>query len=224
MTLEEARADVLDRCDDAQGRRHAPGGDYDKVDRALDVALSRRLDDYIAAGGDRFDENVDLTTSTAGVADLTAYEPIKIRGVLIIPDGDSSYFPIRAVDRARIWVPVETDYNLRIVLVRRHIVPRDKPDQLLVGGSFGGAVSWEAFDDWVVSTAALRLGIKDDEMRRSLMADMDGLEKSVIGHARMPRELAWPDARRSRWSTWNDLVWTTTPRDQTVTLYRGGAS
>lgn len=219
MTLEEARADVLERLDDESGRRYAASGDYAKVDRALDVALARRLDDYVAAGGDRFNEDVDDTATSAGLLDLSAYDPLALRGVLVVPDGDTAYHPIKAIDPTIRGVPVSTAYTLRVVLVRRLTVPRDHPDQALTGGDFAGARSWDAFDDLVVATAALRLGIKDDELRKAMLADMASLESSVMGHRRAAPALAWPDVRRERWLTWRQLRWVYVPRDRQLTLF-----
>lgn len=222
MTLSTARAEVLSRLDDVQGRRYAPGGDYGRVDRALDICLSMVLDDYIAAGGERFDEDVDGTTDDSGELDLSAYDPAHIKGVLLTPEGDTAFHPVQAIDRKIRGLPASTTYDLRVVLVRRLRVPTDHPDQYLTGGALQGARSWEAFDDLVIGHAARRLAIKDDEQRKSLLDDIARLESSVYGAARTPKALAWPDAIRARWAYSRQLRWGYTANTRTVALYHAG--
>lgn len=222
MTLAEARTDVLERLDDEAGRRYAPSSNYAKVDRALDVALSSCLDEYVSAGGDRFSEDVDVTTTAAGVADLSAYDPLHVSGVMLIPEGSTAYHPLQATDRQARGLPVTTAYDLRCVVVRRLAVPRDHSDQPLVGGSFAGARSWVAFDDWVIATAAQRLGTKDDELRQAIVKDLAERRANVLSSARTPRALAWPDSRRPQWATWRQLRWIYQHDQRAVTLYHSG--
>ena len=222
MTLSVARAEVLNRLDDENGRRYNAAGDYAKIDRALDISLSMMLDDYMAAGGDRFDEDVDDTTETDRTLDLTAYDPAHLRGVLMTPDGDTAFYPLQAIDRKIRGLPTTTAYDLRVVLVRRMRVPSDHPDQLLVGGALQSARSWEAFDDLVCAHAARRLAIKDSEQRAGLTEDIDRLTNSVMGAARTPKALAWPDAVRSRYTVTRQLRWGYAPNAQTLTLYFAG--
>lgn len=222
LTLEIARAEVLHRLDDERGRRYNEAGDYAKIDRALDIALSTVLDSYISAGGERFDEDVDVTTEDDGTVDLTAYNPAHIKGVLVVPEGDTAYHQVQAIDRKIKGLPASTSYDLRIVLVRRLAVPKDHPDQFLVGGATQGARSWEAFDDLVIAHAARRLAIKDDEQRKSLLDDIVRLESSVFGAARTPKAVAWPDAVRARWSFSRQLRWGYEANDQSLKLYHSG--
>lgn len=196
-TIDDARAQVLDHLDDVAGSRYARVAgvtDYTKVDRALRSALERCLDDYVAKGGDRFDEEVTVTTdATTGKVSLVQYDPIHIRAVLIAPDTTGALFPVDTGNASERGLPDLTARTLQVRLVRSQKI-KLKPDgsDFLVGAVNGNALSWSAFDEWVCARAALQMGIKDNEMRDALVATIGDLQTSVLGQRRIPSGQEWP--------------------------------
>lgn len=230
LTVRAARETVLEHLDDESGERfaRATGSNtesFTKIDRALRSAQSRCLDDYIAAGGDRFDEQVDVTTEDDGTVSLAGYDNPSIRGVMVVPDSDGSMYPIEPGDKMSRLDPDDVERDLKVTLVRRFTIPDPvDEDDLLMGQTAGVARSWDAFDHWVCARAAIQLGIKDDELRRALVATADDLKASVLGQRRTPSYLPWPTAglRRQR-SFSRDLRWTWLQREQTLVLFYGVA-
>ncbi len=228
LTIGEARRLALEHLDDENGERYArkTGSNttsWSKIDRALRSAQSRCIDDYVGRGGDRFDEQVDVTTSSDGTVNIDEYGNPFIRGVLIRPSDTGSFWPIEPGDKLQRIDPDNEERNLRVTIVRRFEIPDPADeDDLLMGTVQGAARSWDAFDNWVVARAALQLGIKDDEMRRALVATIADLQQSVFGHRRNPPATPWPQATASwRVAWWGQLRWTYLEREQTIALYYG---
>lgn len=229
LTVRAARETVLEHLDDESGDRfaRATGSNtesFTKIDRALRSSISRCVDDYIAHGGDRFDEVIDVSTDSTGTVSLAGYDNPSIRGVLIVPDSDGSMYPIEPGDKlARADMDSEAR-DLKVTIVRRFTLPDPlDEDDLLLGLTAGVARSWDAFDHWVCARAAIQLGIKDDELRRALTATTDDLKSSVLGTRRTPSYLPWPSPsmRRTRFS--RALRWTWLQREQTLALFYGVA-
>lgn len=223
-TIASARAQVLAHLDDESGARFARvagATSYVKLDRALRSAVDRCLDDYVKAGGDRFNEHVSVTTDTDGAVALGAYEPLKIQGVLYAPTGGF----LSAIEPGDDVGGYRHDANARdltLVIVRRFpIADTPNEDDLLLGASAGAARSWDAFDEWVCCRAAIQLGVKDDELRKSLVLTRDDLEKSVLGGSRNPVSLPWGRERARRASIAASMQWLWTSRTQTLQLVTG---
>lgn len=224
-TIGDARSQVLDHLDDVSGARYARVSnviDYTKIDRALRASLEQCLSDYTAGGGDRFDEDVDVTTDTTGSISLVEYDPIAVRGVQVIPDTTGALFPIEPGALPEAGLPDNQSRNLRIRLVRSFRI-KDKPDtsDLLVGLSDGKALSWSAFDEWVCARAALKMGVKDNEMRESLLAIGEDLRASVMAQKRIPQNLEWPQqqVRLLFRQLAMGLRWGWTPRTRTLRTF-----
>lgn len=228
----ECREQVLDHVDDEDGRRYAPIDDdtglpkYQKLDRCLRVSASALLDEYVREGGDRFDEDISVSTDTSGIANLAAEKLLHIKSVLVIPDGsDGTLFPISEGDKQTRGLPDETERDLTLIAIRQHVLP-DQPaaDDLLMGTVDGAARSWPAFDELVCMTAADRICTKSNETRTGILRDIARLRTSVFTHKREPDVLPW--GRRARsvgFSSLQDtLHWIWLAREQRLQLlFRG---
>lgn len=216
-TLAEARTFVREYLDDRAGKRWSTS----VVDLALRTALSACVDDYRAEGGDRFDEDADVTTGSDGTVSLASYDPLDVAAVLA--DVSGGYVPIMGGDRYALGQVDQTARDLRVVLVRRYAVPTD-PDDLLVGVSTGAARSWPAFDQWVCARAALQLGTTDDDRRQALRESLAECRRSALSHARAPRVMPWGDAAASR-SPFGSLLgrmrWVYDANARVLSLYFG---
>lgn len=222
LTIGEARSQLLDHLDDQLGRRYAPDGDFTKVDRSLRSAQSRCIDDYTGAGGDRFDENIDVTTSAVdGKVNLASYEIGVIRGVLVNPNpGDTNgLYPISPGDKLQRGLIDRTERQLTLTIVRLFpIAPSPNEDDLLMGEVQGAARSWDAFDEWIVARAAAQISIKDDERRQSLAILIEDCKRSIFNQRRNPGALPWPMRRTFTVPLERRLYWLWYEREQTLQL------
>jgi hypothetical protein len=195
-----AREQVLEHLDDESGARYAreTGSNtesFRKIDRQLKNQCSSTLDDYVRRGGDRFNELLEVSTSSdTGSIDLASYGLLHIRGVRV--DTGSALYRIEEGDALAGGRPdlVERDLELTVV---RAFVPPESPDEddWLMGDAVGVARSWDAFDELVCARAADALGAKNDETRAAIQRQIARLEKAVFGHTRTPAALPWLSKR-----------------------------
>jgi hypothetical protein len=226
FTIADARQVVLEALDDETGVRFArlPGTNtvsYVKIDRALRVACTSALDDY---RGDRFDETIEVTSSTAGEIDLASYKIHEIKSVRV-STGVASY-RVMPGDAASGGRPDSTARDLVLTITRRHEIPNPPDtDDLLLGTTAGAARSWDAFDQWVCLQAAKSLGIKTLEAARAqqLVGEIAALEKSVKAHKRIPGGKPWPERRTDTLYLSGRLRWLWDARTQTMSLVHGVA-
>ena len=183
-TLAQARSLVREYLDDRRGDRWNDA----TVDMALRSTLSACLDDYRAEGGDRFDEDADVATSSAGTVSLASYDPLDVSAVLASVTG--GYVALKGGDRYQLGQADQTARSLRVVLTRRYDVPSQAAD-LLVGSAVGAARSWPAFDQWICARAALQLGSTDDDRRQALRESLSECKRSALAHPSSPREMTW---------------------------------
>jgi hypothetical protein len=157
LTLAEARAVVSDHLDD-DGTRWATA----KVDTGLSAALSACLRDYVDAGKDALAEQVNASSTTAGVLDLSTYKPIKIHSISV--KVGTTYYPVRAVDPGQRERDDTTARDCYVYLTRDFALPSNTGHPLVgIGATAAGAS--HAFDQWVCARAALYLSTKDDDDR-----------------------------------------------------------
>jgi hypothetical protein len=221
LTLEEARAQVLSHLDDEDGRRFAPisGGvqDFANVDRALRSSLSRCIDDMAGAGVERLVREIEVTSDTDGVADVSAYDPADVLDVYIIPSGTIRY-RIEQGSRLDRWSAETTERSLVVRLRQKYdIPPEDADDELLLGRLDGEARGWPALDDWICARAALHVGIRDKDKREGLIALAADLERSVLRSPQTPRFQPYPGAAPYR-SVYTRLRWLWDESARTVKL------
>lgn len=206
LTLAQARTTVLEHLDD-DGTRWSTT----QVDRALSLALSQCVDDYIASGGERFDLVDDVATDSLGVVDLGSLDPLVVRAVSV-REG-YAYTPLRIRALEDIDAPDETVRTLRIRYVPKFALPAGASDPL--AGDAG--VSWDTFDHWVCVRAAIFASTKDAEDRPELVALEKQLAASILTLPRTPKAVPFPRPARN----WGILLsWSWSVFDQSVTLSR----
>lgn len=204
-TLADARTIVADHLDDASNDRWSTT----QIDRALAQALSACVDDYLAAGGDRFDEILDTTSSTAGVVDLSSVDPIVIKGVSMLQG--AQYWPIKAVRLEEKNIVDDSARSLQIRYVRKFVLPTTTSHDI-VGNGATSANSWIAFDNWICAKAALLCAVKDAEARQELRTVEQDIKESCLKHTRVPKSVQFP-VRRGYYSSWFGYAWNQNAKD-----------
>lgn len=143
--------------------------------RHLRYALSDVAHEYIDAGGDRLrDDTGDVTSSSAGVVDLSSYDPAQIRSVQV--KYGNRFFPIHP---AKIRERQILDEVVRTYRVEYDITPEIGTAEFNADGSFGGGAlggnplvttdgttqltTWDAFEDFVCLRAAHSMALKDGD-------------------------------------------------------------
>lgn len=187
LTLAQARDVVEDHLDDASNARWTTA----QIDVALQMALDQCLNDYITAGGERFDTLVSITSTTGGIVALTSYDPLVIQGVSVL--WGNRYYPIQASRPEERGLADGTARTVQVRYVPRMTIPTTTSHKL-VGTGATAYNSWDAFDHWVCVHAAMFCAIKDAELRQELMALENRLGSSVLNHARMPKQRPFPRA------------------------------
>lgn len=222
----DAREQVLENLDDESGQRYARETgtnteSFRKLDRKLKSALCACLDDYVAAGGDRFNESLP-TATTSGTAGLAAEYVRHIVDVRV--DNGVSTYRLAEGDVGAGGLPDETDRDLLLTVVRWFEPPQvPDPQDLLMGTEVGAAPSWDAFDEWVCARAALDLGVKDKEGdRQAILANLEArLRRSVMGAKRTPSSKPWPERSLPPFFLSGRLRWMWLPHDQELRLVFG---
>jgi hypothetical protein len=211
VTLGDAIADVRGYIDDREGRRW----DRDQVVRAIHSALSSCMELYGRHGGERFDVEAEVTSTSDGVS-LITQDPLAIRHLLLQNSGAGTWTtPIHAADPRHRGAP---DTSTRTMLVRympRPAMPM-QDDDVLMGLIPGNQRPWPAFERWVCMRAAMELGITDKDDRAGLHMAEETRRVEIIDTQRIPGALPWPRGARS-W--WRDLRWVWFPQTAVLKLY-----
>lgn len=220
LTLAEARAQLLGHLDDEAGRRFAPvrdgAQDWTNADRALRVSLSCCLDDLVANGVSRLDRRITVTTDATGLVDLSTYDPVEVRGVLI--DLDIGRYRLEEHDHFSGSANDTEARDLVVFLVPRCDIPTaDADDELLIGRLVGEVRSWPALGQWVVARAALQVGVKDKDRREGLQEFAKDLRKSVVESPRTPALLPYSD-NRGAYSVYSRLRWEWRPHTRQLAV------
>lgn len=212
LTLAQARLAVEDFLDDAANVRWSDAN----IDVALKYALSMCQNDYISAGGDRFDEVLSTSTTSAGVVDLSSYDPIKLQGVSLTVG--TRLFPLTEVGFEERGLDDGTVRSIAIRFVRTFVLPTTTSHPL-VGNGATSAKTWFAFDHWICIKAALYCSTKDGERRSDLEALEKEARENVIFTCNIPKSLPFPD--RPHWySIWYAFAWK--PDEQKLIVARRG--
>jgi hypothetical protein len=197
LTLAEARTLVSQFLDDPNSRRWTTA----QIDVALQQALTGCLTDYTSEGGSQFDVEAVVTSSGAGLADLTSLTPIlKIVGVQYATGAGTGLTfyrvePLRRLDRE--WIE-NASWTLYINHVRDYVLPTTTTHPL-VGNGLTAAPTWPAFDRWVCAEAAMQLGVKDNDQRPGLERLAQAARISALGKSNSPRSypLSLPRGQRA---------------------------
>lgn len=226
--IEDAREQVLEFLDDESGERYARETgtnttNYRKVDRALRGAVSSTLDDYVRRGGDRFDEELTLTTDAdTGKVEVGGDKLAHVRSIRVV-SGSSSYRVMEGDKHVGGRADLVERSLIATVVRLFEVPPEPDVDDLLMGTVEGAARSWDAFDELVCARAAKTLGIKDlkPERQAILREQIAEREKSVLSHSRTPAAKPWPERRPSTTVVGADLRWLFFPHEQELALVFG---
>ena len=213
MTLAEARTNASQLLDDPNNRRWSTT----QIDFALQSAVSRCLEDYCGAGGERFDTEGTATSSAVdGTASLTTLKPLIIKSVTILDS--STYIPIRATTKRDRFRADTTARSLVFIYVRDYEIPTSaNTTQALVGNGATSANTWAAFDHWCVARAALQLAVKDDKLSQACGALASDLAASVLARPNNPVAMEWPRNPAAR-RILGELRWTWLPGSQQMQI------
>lgn len=206
-TLAEARTLVAQDLDDTNNRRWSTA----QIDVALQGAVSSCVSQYATAGGNAFDLDLSTSSASTGVVDLTSIAPILHIKLVQIVTGTSPSLTYTLVEPTRKADRFQTEpavYTLAIVYVRDYRVPTTTTHPL-VGVGATEAASWPDFDQWVCAEAALRLGVKDNDMRPGLEQYAARARQAVLDRLNTPR--AYPLSPPKTFpTTWRRLSYTFT--------------
>lgn len=190
ITLAQARTKVARYLNDASNERWSTS----EIDDALADALSTCIRQYAAAGGDRFNEEVDETPDSNQLVDLSSYDPIEIAQVWIKRSGFS--WPISYVKHQEAGRAPTGTYDVRIFLIRTPVFPDTTTYPLVQSAANTAMKSWREFDQWVCVKAAIDLSTKDGEGRPDLVAIERQLSKSIMNNPVQVRASKFPKAYR----------------------------
>lgn len=214
MTLLEAetyiREDILD---DPDARRYTDA----QVQRAVKLALSETHEEYLAQGGEQFDQVISsLNPDSSGDIDLSSYDPAAIKSVMLVT-GNNYFHKLEPTDQHDKELQVtDTSLNVSVRLARVPTYPDADGEYLLQDSSNNQLVSWFAFEDLICVRAALRLCRKDNEIPAGLRADEERLRKSVmLKNPLRVRELQSND------KTWYEMLYRYyyNPQTQKISIY-----
>jgi len=212
LTLSTARSYIRDDIlDDPDSRRYSDA----QVERAISLSLSETFEEY---EGDRFIEvATGLSTSSTGTVDMSAYDPLQIKAVLL--KSGNTYTEIRP---AR-WVDKDLDdlvsgRAISTQFIRRPTPPDADGEYLLQDSSNNQLTSWLAFEDLICVRAALRLCRKDNEIPAGLRADEQRLTKTVMQTTSKKVFTLAPSQRQKPYE--NLLYYYWDPQAKTITIFQ----
>lgn len=191
MLLSDARTRTrrfLDAVDDA-GTADSRFGDGE-VDAELKAAQSS-IWRMVADRCSLWATETTVTTTSAGVGDLSALNPIRILNVGLSMGGITreQVQPARARDGMTNLPLVAT---LRISYIPRPTAPAVAGDTFTWGASAAAEFDTELLDKAVCIRAALALNVKEAEQRPRLDAEWQRIEAEILRIASIPRFSARP--------------------------------
>ena len=188
ITLEGARNLTAALLDDPNHVRWS----HAVIGVALQQALSSCLSDYAANGGDDFDEEFSITTTTAGLGTLTT-PLVLLRAVQVLTG--TVYYPIVAQNRAQRVVNDTVARDLRCLGVRDFTIPTaaNPTDPLIGVSTVAAGGTWAAFERWVCLEAALVLAVQDNDQRAGIIANAERTKASVMERANTYTSRPLPD-------------------------------
>jgi hypothetical protein len=133
-----------------------------EISQKLEVALDSVVNQYVARGGTRLDDVLELTTDSTGYLTLSGYNPIAISSVQLNNGG--TYFAIPEVTASQVVQPSNTTHNLRVRMVKTPTFPATNSDSFV----YHNNMSSKLMDELVVLKAARLCLTKDKELDQSL--------------------------------------------------------
>jgi hypothetical protein len=178
-------------------RRHIDGeGDTERwtdaqIKSALAYALQKCLEEYVANGGRRLEEIIQVNTASTGVYAFPSDYPLVIKGVSFV--SGTRRWPLQAVayedQRAQVAnvQAIEIRYTPNLSLSATDGHP-------LVGNGATAKNTWLSFEEWIIVTAAMYASVIDDELR-PVLQDLEGrLQSAVMKQMSIPMALPFPNA------------------------------
>lgn len=212
LTLAEARTIVADHLDDASNDRWTTA----QLDIGLKFALGACTDDYAANGGDRLQKVLSTTSDTSGLIDLSSVDPKKILGVALTIG--NRFFPVSECTYEERGLNDSSARSFTVRYMPTFTLPTNTGHPI-VGSAATAAKTFDSFDNWICSRAALFCSIKDADARQELRVLEQELRRTVMEYPKIPRATAFPD--RPHWySNW--FVWAYKPDDQKIQMARRG--
>ncbi len=182
-----------------------------EVDRALEVAISSCMDEYLAAGGRHFHYELDVTTDSSGHYDLSTLNPLDIDGVSNLRG--NRYYPLPRTARADVRRENANALSIKIIFVQTFAFPTTVSNPVI--GDSVAPPTYKAFEEWVCARAAQALAVKDDEVLQSLDREEERLRRGIFARLKTSKHRR-PRLRNVWWSNW--LGWDYDPRTQKIHL------
>jgi len=206
LTLAQARTLTSAFLDDPNNVRWAVA----VVDVALQQALSACLNEYGSEGGDDFDEEFSITTTTAGLGTLTV-PLVLLRAVQVLTG--TVYYPIVSQNRSQRVVNDTVARDLKCLGIREYAVSATSSDPLVGVAAAAAPGTWAAFERWVCLEAALVLAVQDNDQRAGLIANAERTKATVMKKANTYTSRPLPDPENALIyaSWWRRLGYIFTP-------------
>lgn len=179
VTLGNAVTRVRLYLDDDDGKL----GDADVVKDALRVAQAEVWQLVVAHGWNGAEQEASLSTSAAGVADLSALAPLKLVG-LYEAGGSGFLRPIPPARRAEGLAHRTGVRSLKVVYVPRVALPATDEASFVWGHA---NVDAPIFDDLMVFTAVKHLKAIDAETNPALERRLDDLRATAVSYVSLPQ-------------------------------------
>ncbi len=185
-----------------------------QVKSSLGYALNKVQEDYVKSGGRRLDEIVSVTTDSSGRYDISASNPISIKGISILqgmrrwPLTPSQYEEMRYPHQQVSEIEIRFVPKLELSATNSHP---------LVGSGATAKNTWESFEQLICVTAAMYCAIKDDELRQTLQELEMKLRETVMKEERIPSSYR-PPAKAMWLSALVGYVWI--PESKEIQLIR----
>jgi len=188
ITLDNARTLTAAFLDDPNHVRWT----HAVIGVALQQALSACLSTYASEGGDDFDEEFSITTTTAGLGTLTT-PLVMLRAVQVLTG--TVYYPIVSQNRSQRVVNDTVARDLRCLGVREYTIPTtgNSTDPLIGVSTVAAPGTWAAFERWVCLEAALVLAVQDNDQRAGLIANAERTKATVMARANTYTSRPLPD-------------------------------
>lgn len=183
MDLTTARTRVLALADDDDGSRFNVDGTFAVVDDALKTAQIEAWTEAVGTGSSSLVQEVSITTSSAGVADLTTIKPLRIDNVALSQSNIRLNVPPARFDQAPTSALISR--TLLIALVTRAAFP-SAPSGVFVWGHANLADASPVLDKLMIAIAASELKIKDNEPNPGLEKRKAELRASVESALSIP--------------------------------------
>lgn len=170
MLLSEARSRVRNVIDDVEAERQTTA----QVDAALKAGQAEALLWAVSEGSNLFTLEASITSSSAGVVNLSSLTPLRVSGVSI--RSGTSRFPVRPCSPMDVLETYAAAETLLVSYVPRPVFPASDSAAFVWSSS---AVSVPPLDGLMCMIAASELKITEGEQLAGLEARKEELRKAA---------------------------------------------